>query len=186
MLEFTIPETEVFDESTSKIHRLPPIDVKLEHSLLTISKWESIWEVPYLSTTTKKTPEQLMSYISLMSDPPLPPEVLIRLGARERKLISDYTEAKMSATWFSDKPNGSSRGPVNTTELIYYMMTSLNIPFECERWHISRLFNLIRICQIKAEAADPSKKNKSRVSSQILSERAALNAKRRAETGSTG
>lgn len=182
MLKIEIPETEFFDERTSKIVRLSPAVIRLEHSLLSISKWEMIWNVPFLGKE-KKTKEQINSYIEQMCLDPVDPSLLSRLGQTELNKINEYLEAKHSATWFSDEPKGSGSSPVVTSELIYYWMTAFGIPFECEKWPLSRLMNLIKIAQIKQDAQDPKKKRRS---STMLSERAALNAKRRAELNSKG
>ena len=183
MLEIEIPETEVFDEKTSKLYKLPAVSLRLEHSLLSLSKWEEIWETPFLSNT-KKTTDQLVSYVKLMSETPLDDSVLARFTSENYKKLNNYLNAKHSATWFSDEGSTTGAKQTVTSELIYYWMTAFNIPFECERWPLARLMNLIKIAQIKAEQQNP-KKNK-RPQSQMLSERAALNAKRREEMKSKG
>lgn len=148
MLEMKIPESEYFDEKTYKLFRLPEVVLHLEHSLLSVSKWETLWETPFLSDT-KKTPEQLISYVGLMSVTPIKDTELARFGPKQYQELNNYLNAKHSATWFSDEnQKGSSRQPV-TSELIYYWMTAFNIPFECQTWPFSRLMNLIKIAQIK-------------------------------------
>ena len=184
MLELVLPETELFDEKNSKIIRLPKSTLRLEHSLLSLSKWESVWEVPFISREPK-TREQLMSYIAIMSLDPISVEDLQRLESVHFETINEYLERKHSATWFSDTGSKGGTGRTITSELIYYWMTSYNVPFVCETWPLARLMNLIRIAQIKAEEADPNRKNK-RPSSTMLSERAALNAKRREQLNSKG
>lgn len=183
MLEIQIPETEVFDEATSKLFKLPAVTLRLEHSLLSVSKWETIHEIPFLSNT-KKTNEQLMSYVRLMSLGPIEDSVLGRLGPKQYEEINNHLNAKHSATWFSDDGSQSNSRQTVTSELIYYWMTAFGIPFECETWPFSRLMNLIRIAQIKQSEQDP--KNKNRPKSRMLSERAALNKKRREAANSKG
>ena len=181
MLELTLEEAELFDEKTSRFVRFPARKVRLEHSLLSMSKWESVWEIPFL-TQTKKTQEQLLSYIEFMCLDS-PPDDLWRMPKTEMEKLNTYISAKHSATWFSDDGETGTSTQTVTSELVYYWMTAFNIPFECENWPFSRLMNLIRIAQIKN--ADP-KKNKGRPRSRMLSERAALNAKRRAEMKTEG
>lgn len=185
MLEMTIDETEVFDEKTMRIYKLEPVTVRLEHSLLSLSKWETYWEKPFL-TDEKKTKEQLLSYVQFMSEEPIPMQTLSRFEKKHFEALNEYLESKHSATFFSDEPTFTGRKKIVTTELIYYWMTAFNIPFECERWPLARLMNLIRIAQIKAEEADPTKKKRRRSSSELLSERSALNAKRREQLKSKG
>ena len=183
MLEMKIPESEYFDEKTYKLFRLPEVVLHLEHSLLSVSKWETLWETPFLSDT-KKTPEQLISYVGLMSVTPIKDTELARFGPKQYQELNDYLNAKHSATWFSDENQKGSFRQTVTSELIYYWMTAFNIPFECQTWPFSRLMNLIKIAQIKAEAANGKKNN--RPKSHMLSERAALNAKRRDDMQSKG
>lgn len=182
MLELHLPAEEVFDRKESKIYKLPEITLRLEHSLLTISKWETIWELPFLSEE-KKTNDQLHSYVSIMAGGNLEEETLNRLGQSHYEKLNTYLNAKHSATWFSDPPNQRKSTQTVTSELIYFWMTTYNIPFECENWPFARLMNLIRIASIKN---DPDKGKKKRNKSQMLSERAMLNQKRREELGTTG
>lgn len=182
MLELTIEASESFDPRRSKIVRHPEIRVSLEHSLLAISKWESIWEIPFLGRE-QKTQEQLASYVIIMSDGKLTEEDLLRFTEEDYEKIRTLLNRKYTATYFSDSATDKGPSQIVTSELLYYWMTANNIPFECERWHISRLMTLIRVAAIKN---NPEPQKNGRVTSQILSERAALNKKRREELGTTG
>ena len=182
MLELELPERRYFDESTRKFFTKPPMTLRFEHSLLSLSKWESIWEVPFLSRTSK-TDEQLRSYLKCMSFDPITDDTIARLTETHYTELQKYLGAKHSATWFNDEGSGGGTGQTVTSELIYFWMASYNIPFECESWQLPRLMNLIKIASIKNDT-DPKKNRRSR--SQMLSERAALNAKRRAEAGNGG
>lgn len=183
MLELHVAESQFYDEATKKLVRLPAVSLRLEHSLLSLSKWESEWEIPFLSQT-KKTPKQLYSYVAMMSQEPVDQKVLAALTTENFDQINEYLTAKHSATWFSDDDQKAGARQTVTSELIYYWMTALNIPYTCETWPLQRLLNLIKIAQIKAEAADP--KRKGRPKAQMLSERAALNMKRRNQMNSEG
>lgn len=184
MLEITVPKTEYFDETTMRFSVIPEKTVTLEHSLLTMSRWESKWEIPFLSQLkTQKTTEQVMDYIVIMSNGTLTKTDVSRLTESSIEEINTYLNARHSATWFSDDGSGARSSQTVTSELIYYWMTAFNIPFECENWPLARLMNLIKICSIKNN--QDSKKNR-RPTAQMMSERAALNAKRRQELNSKG
>lgn len=182
MLELHLPAMELFDRKNSKIRRVPELTLRLEHSLLTISKWETIWEIPFLSDT-KKTNEQLYSYVSVMSNGDASEETLSRLTPEHYEKLNEYLNARHSATWFSDSPTKSRGTQTVTSELIYFWMTTYNIPFECESWPLARLMNLIRIAALKN---DPESGKKKKSKSQMMSERAMLNKKRREQYGTTG
>lgn len=149
-----------------------------------MSKWETIHEIPFFSRASQKTLSQMKSYIECMSAEPIPPMVLHGLNQEHFETLGAYLEARHSATWFSDEGDQGPQTQTVTSELIYYWMTAQNIPFECERWPLKRLMNLIKIASIKNTVKDPKKK--STVTPRMLNERAALNAKRRAALNSTG
>lgn len=183
--ELYLPEDKLYDEEREKFVQFSAKRVELEHSLRTIAEWESKWEIPFLSKNTELTPTQISDYIVTMSRGGLTREDIFRFTEEQIDDIGKFLNAKGSATWFSDSPSGGANGNAVTAEVVYYWMTAYSIPFDAEKWPINRLMNLIRICTIKAEQADP-KKRKRRMSGSILSERAALNAKRRAQEGHTG
>ena len=183
MFELVIPKGEIFNEETSKLIRFPEVRLRLEHSLHTLSKWESIWEIPFLGQT-KKTEEQVLSYVDIMCGGGVDQTTLSRMTRHQFGDIDKFLNAKHSATWFSDSGDQGSQNKIVTAEMFYYWMSAYNIPFECDRWPLQKLMNLIRIASIKTAEQNP-KKNR-RPQSQMLSERAALNAKRKAELGTTG
>lgn len=178
MIEITIPETEFFDESTSSFVMVKGYTLKLEHSLLSVSKWESKWKKPFL-TDKKKTDAEAIDYIRCMTlTQGIPEEAYLAIPTSELTRIADYINDPMTATTFSDNLPRSSQ--IITSELIYYNMVAAGVPFECQKWHLNRLLTLLRICGIKSQ---PSKKMSV---NQIRSQNAALNAARRAKTGSRG
>ncbi len=149
MLRITIQLKEDFDEESGKFLTSDSVELCLEHSLVSLSKWESKWEKPFLSFD-EKTDEQAADYIKMMILGEIPPEeTLKRLSVRNIEVIRDYIEAKMTATWFSEKQEAKARREVVTAELIYYWMISLGIPFECQTWHLNRLLTLIKVVNIK-------------------------------------
>ena len=180
MLTITIPAQEIFDEATSEFRDLPEIKLDLEHSLVSLSKWESEFEKPFLTPEEKSTPEAI-GYIRAMTlTPNVHPSVYQRLTQQNVKEINDYIEAKMTATWFSDtKPKARSREIV-TSELIYFWMAHFQIPIEMENWHIKRLLTLIEVHSKKNEP--PKKMGKA----EMLAERQRLNAERQAKLGTRG
>lgn len=179
MLKLIVSGGEVFDEETSMFVELDEVVLELEHSLVSLSKWESTWEKPFLGND-KKTLEQTLGYIQAMTlTPDVPPEVFHRLTNAHLEQVNKYIEAKQTATWFRDTPGPPSR-EVITTELIYYWMVQLNIPFECQHWHLNRLFTLIKVCNQKNNP--PKKMNR-----RDLAERnRRLNAERKAQMNTKG
>lgn len=154
--------------------------LQLEHSLVSISKWESKWCKPFLSKGAK-TYEQTIDYIKCMTiNKNVDPEVYKKLTNQHVVQVTKYIEAPMTATTFSKKQGGKSSSEQVTAELIYYWMVALNIPFECQKWHLNRLLTLIRVCEVKEQ---PSKKMSKR---EIMSSNAALNASRRKMLNSKG
>jgi hypothetical protein len=149
VLRITVPGVEHFDEENSEFITKGDYVLELEHSLVTLSKWESITERPFLAEG-KKTAEDVMSYIRVMvQTPDVPPVVFDRLSQENIDDINKYIAAKMSATWFSTVPNAPKTKETITSELIYYWMTVFNIPWEAQYWHLSRLFTLIKVCNEK-------------------------------------
>ena len=178
MLLLTIPPIEMFNEKTSEFVYSKETKISLEHSLVSLSKWESRWNKPFLSKDNK-TLEETIDYIRCMTiTQNVDPEVYFRLTDENINTINKYIESPMTATTFSD--NGHSSREIITSELIYYWMISLNIPMECQKWHLNRLLTLIRVCNIKNA---PAKKMSRR---EIMDRNAALNAARRKKLNSTG
>lgn len=171
---------EVFDESKQEFVDKKEQILRLEHSLISLSKWESKWNKAFLSMK-EKTNEETIDYIRCMTmTPNVDPDVYSRLTSDNIKEINDYISAPMTATWFSDeKSKGGSRETI-TSELIYYWMISLNIPFECEKWHLNRLLTLIKVCARKN--APPKKRSKS----EIMRRNAELNAIRKKQLNTMG
>lgn len=180
MLTITIPATEMWDEKNEKFIDIKECRLQLEHSLVSLSKWESKWCKPFLFTNDK-TAEEIMDYVRCMTlTTNVSPEVYYGLTSENIKAINAYIEAPMTATYFGSEQNGSGKREVVTSELIYYWMIALNIPFECQKWHLNRLLTLIRICNIKNQ---PAKKMSRK---EIMSRNAALNAARRKQLGTKG
>lgn len=180
MLVIVVPGTELFDEGKQEFVSRGETTLKLEHSLISLSKWESKFEKPFLRTDEKST-EEVLEYIRMMTvTPNVPPDIYEKLTDENIQAINEYIDAKMTATWFSDQPGAPKSREVITAEVIYYWMISFQIPFECEKWHLNRLFTLIRVCNVKAEK--PTKMSRS----EMIARRAALNEQRKAQLGTKG
>ena len=181
MLNITIPAIDGWDDDKQEFVDIKPSrTLSLEHSLISLSKWESKWCKPFISTKDK-TQEEIIDYIKCMTlTQNVADDVYNRLSFENIKQINEYINAPMTATrFFNDKNVKTSREQI-TSEIIYYWMITLNIPFECQKWHLNRLLTLIRVCNIKNQ---PPKKMNRR---EILSRNAALNAARRKQFNSKG
>lgn len=180
MLTITIPAREMFDETTQRFVLYKEQKLQLEHSLVSLSKWESKWCKPFL-TQEPKTLEETIDYIKCMTiTQNVDPNIYSNLSKKNIEQINEYIAAPMTATTFGDnKKHGSSR-ETTTAELIYFWMISFNIPMECQRWHLNRLLTLIRVCNIKNA---PPKKTSKR---DVMSRYAALNAARRKQFNTKG
>lgn len=183
MLQITIPSAEMWDERKQEFVYSKEQKLSLEHSLISVSKWESKWCKPWYQTFSKNgaTTEETIDYVRYMTlTQNVDPDVYNFLTNENIKQVSDYIQAPMTATWFSDDEKSKSNREVITNELIYYWMIALQIPFECQKWHFNRLLTLIRVCNVKNK---PPKKMSKR---EIISRNAALNAARRKRLNTTG
>ena len=183
MLTITFPEEEKWDDDLQEFKYYKEQSVTLEHSLVSLAKWESKWNKPFL-TKDPKTYDESIDYFKCMTiTPNVDPDIWKRVTPTQVKQINEYIDAPMTATWFSEK-DGQGKGKHSneqvTSEIIYYWMIALQIPFECQKWHLNRLLTLVRVCNIKN--TPPKKMSKS----EIMSKNKALNAARRAKMGTKG
>ena len=180
MLTITIPAMEMFNEKTNEFISYKEQTLQLEHSLVSLSKWESKWCKPFL-TKDEKSSKETLDYIKCMTiTQNVNPDVYNRLTSSNIEEIRKYIDAPMTATTFyGDRQTGRSREIV-TSELVYYWMISLNIPMECQKWHLNRLLTLIRVCNVKNT---PPKKMSRR---EIMNRNAALNAARKKQLNTSG
>lgn len=181
VLTLEIPEIETFDEETNEFSSYAPATLTLEHSLISISRWESKWKKPFL-TDDKKTDEETRSYIEcmLISPKKLPQDFLKSIPYYVINKINDYIQNDQTATTFHEAENGSRSGEIITSEIIYFWMVSYQIPFEAEKWPLGRLLALVRVCNIKN--GDQKKMSKN----EIMAQNKARNKARRAKYNTKG
>lgn len=185
MLPITITE-EYWDEVNEEFISIEVFTLELEHSLVSLSKWESKWHKPFFSKE-EKTPEETIDYVKCMTlNDHVEPKVYDMLNNEHVNKINAYIEDSMTATWFNEEEEkrrkaGKGGGKEQiTSELIYYWMIALNIPPEYQYWHLNRLITLIRVCEIKNE---PPKKMSKR---DIFNRNAAINAANRKRFNTKG
>ena len=183
MLKITIPKTEGFDERNNQfVDIIPETKLQLEHSLLSLSKWEAKWKKPFLSNglSGDHSQEEILDYIKCMTlNSDVNPEIYKHIPVSVFNQIMKYIEDPMTATTFGKKDNYGTK-QIITSEIIYYWMISLNIPFECQKWHLNRLLTLIRVCSEKNSS--PKKMS----TKEIMARNKALNMQRRAQLHSRG
>ncbi len=183
MLTITVPANELFDERTSEFISVKEHVLLLEHSLLSLSKWESKWHKSFLFSLENGTLslEETIDYIRCMClTKNVDPNVYKCLSPSNISEINEYLSNPMTATTISDNQPGERNYEIKTSELIYYWMIACGIPFECEKWHLNRLIMLIRVCS--AKNSPPRKMSRD----EIMRRNAELNAKRRKEWNSKG
>lgn len=187
MLILKLEGEEFWNEKLERFGYSDPIEVKLEHSLVSINKWESKYHVPFLGREHEKTPEEFIDYIRFMAiSKNVDDEAIRRIITSKEYMtaIKNYMDDTMTATKFSKQQQAQARinqgGEYITAELIYYWMVTLQIPFECEKWHINKLLTLIQVCNLKNTPPKKMPMN------EIHAQNRALNAARRAKYHTKG
>lgn len=180
MLRVKIPATELFDKVKQEFIDIPSMTLDLEHSLVAISKWESKWMKPFMGHE-EKTDDQIYDYIQCMivNDIEVSDMAIRNLPRSVLDQVTSYIKSPMTATTIKQSNSKSSR-EIITSELIYYWMIALEIPFECQHWHLNRLLTLINVCNVKNEK--PKKQNPK----DILARNKALNAARKKKLNTSG
>jgi len=179
MLKITIDSVELYDEKTNIFSRSKEVELTLEHSLVSLSKWESKYCKPFL-TKGNKTPQETLDYIKAMTLTQNVDDYAYTLLTRTNlETIMAYIDAPMTAT-IIPKQRGTINRETVTSELVYYWMIMFNIPFECQKWHLNRLLTLINICSIKNQ---PKKKLSAK---ELTARNRALNEARRQSLNTKG
>ena len=180
MLQLTIPKSEAYDERSNTFITLKnDCTLLLEHSLYSISKWEEHWEKPFL-TTDNKTTEESIDYVRCMTINDVDPVVYFFLGPEAFSAIDEYIARPMTATTIRDMHARRRGREIITSEIIYYLMFSYNIPIECEKWNLNKLITLIQVFNLKN--SPPKKMSKS----EALRQQRSLNEARKAKWHTKG
>lgn len=175
MLKIHIPTDEVFDEETNMFHTVSGFDLKFEHSLRSISEWESRYKKPFLSS--EKTSEEMIDYFRMMSldenfdDSFFSQEVLDSL--------IEYINIKPTATVINHQDD-DKKGPILTSEVIYAYMANAQVPFTCDNWNIHRLMTLLEVIGVL------NKPKKKMSQEETISRNKSLNEQRREKLGTSG
>lgn len=181
MLEVLVTLEENFDEEHNVFVASKTFTLKLEHSLASLSKWESKFEKPFLGKESR-TPEEALFYIQhcMTLDTDFPEDLFQNLSKKNFDDIQAYIASKQTATWFNDPQNSPPPRQILTAEVIYGWMVAFRIPFETQYWHLNRLLTLVRVCN------EQSKKPKKMGRGEAARQQAALNAQRQAQYGTRG
>lgn len=195
-LTIKVAGRELFDEKNNKFITVKDTTLTLEHSLVSVHKWEQRWKKPFLKEDTFKTlgAAAFLDYIRCMCmNKIVDDNVFLVLSEKNIKDITDYIDDPMTATWFAEEKDEHSfvnkkrkKKQIQTAETIYWQMIALQIPKEFEKWHLNSLLTLIRVCGIKNEEQYKESQNGSKTRKPNLKSRAALNAKRRAALHTKG
>lgn len=183
MLPIYIKENEIFNEKTGEFIRIKDQTLQLEHSLISISKWESKWQKPFIDSIEngRLTQNEILDYIKCMTlNTPSDDNVYMFIDQRSIEKISEYISNPMTATTFSERDNRKRSNEIITAEVLYAHMIALNIPFACEKWHLNRLMTLIKTCSLLNQPP----KNMSK--KEITRNNAAINAARRKRMNTRG
>lgn len=179
MLQLKVSTAEGFNEATSTFVSAEDVVLELEHSLVSLSKWESKWKIPFLDDKPK-TNEQVLDYVIMMfCGTEFSPDILGKFSDANIQELNGYINDQQTATWIREEKHPDN-GEIVTSELIYYWMITLGIPFECQHWHLNRLLMLIKVCNIK----NAPKKKLSRA--EAMRQQRDLNAQRRMELNTKG
>lgn len=179
MLQITIPQGQMYDEENNEFIYIPETTIQLEHSLISISKWESKYHKPFLKKDVERTTMEIIDYIKCMTiTKNVDERIYMFMTEANVDAINQYILDPMTATVITNNDK-SSKSRIVTSELIYYWMITLNIPVQFEKWHINRLLKLIEVCNAEN---NPKKMSKE----EILRNNAEINARRKKEMGITG
>lgn len=180
MLTIRVVTEESYDEQTEEFVDASSINLSFEHSLVSMSKWESKFKKPLLGDTPKTSEETLWYVRCMVLTPDISPEIFDRFTKENYDAIDEYINDSMTATWFSEEESRSRNREIITSELIYYWMIALGIPSEYQYWHLERLLTLVRICNLKNKPAKKMGRH------EAIARQRELNAQRKAQHNTRG
>lgn len=181
MLEITTMENELYDPKTNKFIQIPSTKFTIEHSLISLAKWESKWHIPFFSDSIKKTSVQDLDYIRCMVIGTIPNNYIFETLSMDNFMkIKNYMDNPMTATTFHTKTKNKSKKEITTAESIYAHMFYHNVPIDCQKWHLNRLLTLLRVCDLRNAPREKMTKK------QTAAWNAEQNAARRAKLNSRG
>lgn len=180
MLTVHVPAQEFYNEATGEFENVAACTLQLEHSLISLSKWEAKWKKPFIDQEGL-TRAEILDYIRCMTiNQNVDPKVYAAMSAADFERIKNYIADPATATKVYDRrPGKTGRREIITSEVIYWQMIYLGIPFECEKWHLNRLLMLIKVCSIKGT-------NNPMSEAALFAQNKQLNAARRAAMNSKG
>lgn len=180
MLTVKIPDQELWDESTNEFYYIPGAVLDLEHSLVSVAKWEAKWHKAFISKK-EKTNEELIDYIRCMTiTKNVNQDIYYHIPNNIINRINEYIDNPMTATVIHDVQSNESSKDVPTSEMIYYWMLSNQVPVEFEKWHLNRLITLLRVCSVKNSPGKKLSRN------EAYSRNAAINAANRKKFNTKG
>lgn len=181
MLPLTISAGELYDEVRNEFIVVDKdTELMLEHSLISISKWESKYHKPFIGKANK-TNEELIYYIQCMTlNKNVNENVYKHITVEQLKAVKDYIDDPMTATKVTERGSRRKSNEIVTSEVIYGWMVALQIPYQFEKWHLNRLITLIKVCNAQNT---PKKKMSMK---DTVSQNASLNELRKARMGTKG
>lgn len=182
MLKLIVPGKEWFNDQTQEFVCLgSDTTLLLEHSLLSISKWEAKWKKSFFDKPESRTAEEEIDYVRCMTiNQGVDRNIYYNLTADLMKQIHDYINDQQTATTITRHKKGKSSRRIVTSEVMYSWMIRYGIPFECQKWHLSRLMRLIEVCEADNGPAEKMSQ------AEIMKQNSALNAARRAKHKTKG
>ena len=176
VLDLYVPGKEFWNSELQEFIYTKDITLHLKHSLVSLTRWEQHYKRRFLDDGPKNE-EEYRFYIQCMTlNKDVDPLVYTVLQEDDIKKVTDYLHDSMTATTLPKQNNNRSNSEKLSSELIYYYMSALNIPFECEKWFLNNLIILISIASIKN---NPQQKKSKPSWSSIRALNAARNAKAR-------
>lgn len=182
MITIVIQRPDDFNDETQKFIYYDPVKLRMEHSLVSLSKWESLYKKPFLNNMGKNEQEMYDYLEAMILDDDYPEDILSYLTQEQADKITAYIDDPQTATWFYEDPNAKKSTEIVTAEVIYQWMVAYEIDFQCQDWHLNRLITLVRVCSEKHPDAKPRKKSRG----ELAEERRRLNRQRREAMGTSG